>query len=557
MLNYMYISLLLIWFVDPYSSRPTSERGEENKISWTNFLVRFDTLFDKPTPVPRRRFPNPQFYPEFCGTSPITDKYPTPKIVGGEDAKPGEFPWQAGIALLSSREGGTSRLMCGGTILTDRTILTAAHCLKYPSIRYQVLVGILKSALRDIEPHQQTLIMEKYVKHPDFDIKTYKNDIALVLVKSSYNQGIWWNDWVLPACLPMYSYDSFHEEKTKGTVSGWGLVEEDGKEQSPVLQHVDIEVQDLRVCQNSYSAALVSDNQFCAGHKSGGKDSCSGDSGGPFVVQDASNGRYFVTGVVSFGVGCGRSQYPGVYTRVDKYLSWIQKELEINDVSMYQDITEKQRQLNLMRIMERQISPSTSSLQYLSNHMNSLQPICAGNSKVLSCPASSFVQITDVFFGRDSMTDCHVSSLLPKVSASSCSLTTALSDLTTYCQGKRLCTVVAATKEEGGPFSSNPCPDQDPYVKVTYDCQYQGHGEEGLDSGAGANYIQRRTLDSEINFKNNDLGITSKHQEFPEKKSAAWHSRPMALNEKSFEASEPHRLHDHRLRFLFHETKSE
>ena len=544
---YLLNAFLLTWNVCPCLSRPSNERNAQlSDSTWSSFLTRFDTIFETHEDV--KEAPTPQFYADFCGTKPFFSKYPTSKIVGGMDAMQGEFPWLAGLSLMSSGER-VGRLMCGGTILTERAVLTAAHCLHLPPHRYQVLVGILYSSLEYQQDQQQKLIIEKYFKHPEFNSRTYKNDIALVLVRSPYGQGIWWSDYVLPVCLPTQSSDHLYQEKTVGTVVGWGTVEEGGRDQAKVLPRVDIKVQALQECQESYSATLVTDNQFCAGQESGGKDSCSGDSGGPFSIQDSRSGKHFLTGVVSFGVGCGRSQYPGVYTRVDKYLPWINNQLEVAQ-SSGQVIQDIEGQIDLLRIMERQVAqpfniPSSPSFK----------SVCSGNSQVLICPHSSQVQVTHAFFGRDSSLDCPVSSFLP-TDISPCSLPTALPDLQSYCQGRRLCTVVTAVKEDGGPFSSNPCPHKQPFVRLAYVCQQKdGSCAEVV---KGNNFIQRRYGNLQVR------GIEHKHwspetevqsEEFPDKKSAAWHSKPWERRHKSVETEKHSRINNHRLRFLVHDTK--
>jgi len=540
---------LLTWTVSPYWCRPSNERTDQNENTWSNFLTRFDALFENQQ-YANEAPPTPQYYNDFCGTKPAAAQYPTSKIVGGTDAKLGEFPWQAGLSLVRSG-GGVARLMCGGTILTDKAVLTAAHCLHHPPSRYHVLVGILYSSLDTQQDHQQSLIVEKFIKHPEYNSRTYKNDIGLVLVRSPYGQGIWWSDYVLPVCLPKHSYDHFYKENTEGTVSGWGLVEEGDSDQATVLQHVDIEVQDLTECQDSYSTTLVTENQFCAGQRSGGRDSCSGDSGGPFTTHDISSGKHFVTGVVSFGVGCGRSQYPGVYTRVDKYLPWIKNQMEVTVVSGHIG-----KEVDLMSIMERQVGHQHFTVPF--SHSNALQTVCSGNSQVLSCPPSSLIKITQAFYGRDSSPDCPGPALLP---TDICSLPTVLADLQSYCQGRRLCTVVPANKEDGGPFNTNPCPHYQPFVRLAYVCHHQeGAGAVVVE---GSNFIQRRSANMETGgIENISPEMEVQNEEFPDKKSAAWHSKPWErrqqvktslLSRRAFETENHSRLNDQRLRFLVHE----
>lgn len=119
-------------------------------------------------------------------------------------------------------------------------------------------------------------------------------------------------------------------------VAGWGKTQEAGKSAS-VLQEVQIPVLTNEICQDRYKkiGKLVSEKQFdnavlCAGVLAGGKDSCQGDSGGPLMVPSIIDGRiiYYQIGIVSYGIGCARSDVPGVYTRVQTFVDWIQRKVQ-------------------------------------------------------------------------------------------------------------------------------------------------------------------------------------------------------------------------------------
>lgn len=118
-------------------------------------------------------------------------------------------------------------------------------------------------------------------------------------------------------------------------VAGWGRVQEGGRS-SNVLQQLQIEVLDNEKCREQYrrQSKLVSDNQFgsavlCAGNLAGGQDSCQGDSGGPLVLPIFDNGQFpvYQIGIVSYGIGCARTNTPGVYTRVQNFIDWIQEKV--------------------------------------------------------------------------------------------------------------------------------------------------------------------------------------------------------------------------------------
>merc|ERR1711963_1177977 len=175
------------------------------------------------------------------------------KIVNGWDADQGEWPWIA--ALMNN-----GRQFCGGSLITRKHILTAAHCVAH---------------------------MSRY-------------DVANLKVRLGE-----------------------HAIKQTGTVVGWGSLRENGP-QPNILQEVTVRIWDNKVCKDTYGPAApggIMDHMLCAGQK--GKDSCSGDSGGP--MQIGSGETWTQVGVVSWGIGCGKSHYPGVYSRVSKLRDWIDK----------------------------------------------------------------------------------------------------------------------------------------------------------------------------------------------------------------------------------------
>lgn len=165
------------------------------------------------------------------------------------------------------------------------------------------------------------LNVSKVILHPSYDTKTQANDIALIRL----SKPVQFDRNARPICLPT------NEEQCEATarsndellVAGWGrLGETSFSPTSPRLLQVTLPLVANGVCQRSYGG-LVSDNHLCAGRA--GKDACQGDSGGAGMLSDLGSPRRIQCGVVSWGLGCGRPQYPGVYTRVTKYISWIQE----------------------------------------------------------------------------------------------------------------------------------------------------------------------------------------------------------------------------------------
>ncbi|XP_032685596.1 proclotting enzyme-like [Odontomachus brunneus] len=236
------------------------------------------------------------------------------RIVGGKPADPGEWPWIAGLF-------NAGRQFCGGSLINDRHILTAAHCVanmnSWDVARLTVRIGDYNiktnTEIRHIEKR-----IRRVVRHRGFNAQTLYNDVALLTM----NEPVEFTEQIRPICLP--SGSQLYSGKT-ATVIGWGSLREGGV-QPAVLQEVSIPVWSNSECKLKYGIAApggIVDSFLCAGQAA--KDSCSGDSGGPLMIND---GRWKQVGIVSWGIGCGKGQYPGVYTRVTHFLPWIYKNLK-------------------------------------------------------------------------------------------------------------------------------------------------------------------------------------------------------------------------------------
>ncbi|XP_062373685.1 serine protease 27-like [Sardina pilchardus] len=231
-------------------------------------------------------------------------------IVGGEDAAPGKWPWMVYLQTYN----GTHVSSCGGSLINTGWVLTAAHCLDEYSFRLEpVLVGQLK-LLESTDGLYYNV--RRVLIHPGYRDDAHVHDIALVQL----NEFVDISDLVMPVALPT-PWDVF-SARSECWVTGWGNVDEgiplEGEE---TLQQLKLPLVDDDTCRMMYPG--TNDNQLCAGYMEGAKDSCQGDSGGPLVCKSAS-GRFVQVGVVSFGQGCARTGYPGVYTRVISYTKFIQ-----------------------------------------------------------------------------------------------------------------------------------------------------------------------------------------------------------------------------------------
>jgi len=148
------------------------------------------------------------------------------------------------------------------------------------------------------------------------------NDIALVRVNNPlYIPG---ETVVTPIRLPLQFHESHHGRLS--TVSGWGVTSDGGSILPRFLRFVEVPVVNDTECRTAYGDSLR-DSMICAGYKDGGKDACNGDSGGPMVCED-EEGEAYLCGIVSWGIGCARPYYYGVYTQVSHYANWIQNNID-------------------------------------------------------------------------------------------------------------------------------------------------------------------------------------------------------------------------------------
>uniref|UniRef100_A0A8B9F3Y5 Complement factor I n=1 Tax=Amazona collaria TaxID=241587 RepID=A0A8B9F3Y5_9PSIT len=244
------------------------------------------------------------------------------RIIGGEIARKGEFPWQVAIKDTSN-EGAT--VYCGGVYIGGCWVLTAAHCVRANRVHlYLVWVGLLDTILYDRET--DTLRLNRLIIHEKYNASTYENDIALLELRGSV-KGECSLDYSTPACIPW----SEHMFKTgdRCKVSGWGL--EKGYTKQYVLKWGYVNL--FHNCSELYPGRFFK-QMACAGTYDGSTDSCKGDSGGPLVCFDAENVAY-VWGVVSWGENCGEAGHPGVYTKIASYYDWISHHVKRSLISRY------------------------------------------------------------------------------------------------------------------------------------------------------------------------------------------------------------------------------
>jgi len=244
------------------------------------------------------------------------------RIIGGEETEVNEYPWQVAMYYKNY-------FMCGGSVISDRWVLSAAHCVTGgKASNYKLVLGE-HDRFDGEETTSHKVSVEKIISHELYDGQTYENDLALLKLAKPIDFASW--PHVRPVCLP--SGDAGDFEGMLATISGWGTTTSGGY-LSPVLMDVQVEVLSNSDCQNNYgySPSEIYEDMLCAGVSEGGKDSCQGDSGGPLVSSDG-NGmtpgeNYDLIGVVSWGYGCANPNYPGVYARVTEAMEWIEDNTE-------------------------------------------------------------------------------------------------------------------------------------------------------------------------------------------------------------------------------------
>ncbi|XP_059244553.1 transmembrane protease serine 9 isoform X2 [Mustela nigripes] len=230
------------------------------------------------------------------------------RIVGGVEASPGEFPWQ--VSLRENNEH-----FCGAAVVGARWLVSAAHCFSEFQDPREWVAYAGTTYLSGAEPGTVRARVARITPHPLYNPDTADFDVAVLQLDGPLAFG----RHVQPVCLPAATH--VFPPRRKCLISGWGYLREDFLVKPETLQKATVELLDQGLCASLYGHSLT-DRMVCAGYLDGKVDSCQGDSGGPLVCEEPS-GRFFLAGIVSWGIGCAEARRPGVYARVTRLRDWI------------------------------------------------------------------------------------------------------------------------------------------------------------------------------------------------------------------------------------------
>ncbi|CAL1573966.1 unnamed protein product [Knipowitschia caucasica] len=245
-----------------------------------------------------------------CG---VSSPAASSRIVGGTEAENGAWPWQVSLQIRGSH-------ICGGSIISSKWILSAAHCFESYNRAYLWKVQYGDVSLIHMAFYNPSKSVDKIISHANYNPETNDNDIALLKLSSP----LAFSSTVKPVCLPNAGLDLSPERQA--WITGWGALRSSGTSPDR-LNQAEVTIYSRGTC-NAHSVldGAVTETMICAGKLSGGVDSCQGDSGGPLVVKQG--GVWWLVGDTSWGIGCAWKNKPGVYGNVPYFIDWVHEQMQ-------------------------------------------------------------------------------------------------------------------------------------------------------------------------------------------------------------------------------------
>jgi hypothetical protein len=282
-------------------------------------------------------------YCEHCGIPLVPE---CNRDENGEcDSKSGAWPWM--VAIYRLENNGNTVFHCGGTIIGDCWVLTAAHCLKgYHPDDLLVVVGDTERYVRQFT--EKTYTVERSFIHPTYEQGgDYNRDIGLLKLPCNISCS----PFIRKGCLPTTRDEIFYTPGTNCIVAGWGATEkrEHGgrtSAKSTAMKELHLPIADHERCKNSTSDRYkedVTEFTVCAGDGTGQNDACDGDSGGPLFCKRPNEEKYVVVGIVSWGEGCGQAGKYGIFTHLLKLVGWVHEQMDLYDCEPPRDPDEEDK----------------------------------------------------------------------------------------------------------------------------------------------------------------------------------------------------------------------
>jgi len=241
------------------------------------------------------------------------------RVVGGKATGRLDYPWAASLSYRG-------KLYCGATLVTNEHLVTAAHCISgINKSRVEIVLGSYNKS-DTTEPSREERKVGEWWPHPDFNRRTFNNDIGIIRL----NRKVDFDRFIRPVCIAEANARSDYVDEY-GIVTGWGRQDENGAP-SDVLREVRVPIMSNADCKTKkYKPKEITPNMMCAGYDAGKIDACQGDSGGPLLHEkkpDSGTTQIDLIGVVSWGQGCARAGFPGVYTRLSVYMDFINSNIK-------------------------------------------------------------------------------------------------------------------------------------------------------------------------------------------------------------------------------------